>query len=367
MPVTDKPTEKKKGLDALPEELLDDSVDVSAPAVDGDAVLAAWTEALPKELKLAGEAIATRFALDMREAPALPPRPKEMEDHAETTRVEYTKVAGRIRVLLADASPLRVLLDAAVKGRSSYYTTRAVLREMIPGEPWERLDRCLPPYRLLCRLLGREPAKRTGEITRARRRRKDPDVLEAVLRALPRDLLRAVAAIRATGCRVSELPLMTLSREEGLWRVTLPLLQAGCRDGNEPAVRRIRYRNRPAWLPKDAPERPFAGLNPRRLQNAWYRARLKAGITERELPQYSLAGLRHEYASNIKALVARSMTEKYGEGWNRMVRDGAGHLAPACPDAMAEFDRQVRVRLGRGSAKSAQRTGNSRAATKNDV
>ncbi len=187
----------------------------------------------------------------------------------------------------------------------------------------ENIIRSMPPYKMICDMLGVQNTPRVGEITRARRKQKDEKTWEALqlqLSPLYRDCVRA---LRTTGARVGELPSLSLLEGEGGGMVaTLQTSKIGARrKGNTPPTREISFcAGTPEadflrGLMAERGETPFADVSPSQLRSAWGRARTAAGVEDGQA--WCLHALRHAYAGQRKAEIHKQMVEEHGADWRR--------------------------------------------------
>lgn len=161
-------------------------------------------------------------------------------------------------------------------------------------------------------------ASKATPITRRRRRKKNIGTLQEMARPLPIEERALIAAIVCTGARQAELPSLRLSPRKAGIAVSIENVKGSA------------GKRRDFYLPISSPEgkemwrvyealgdRPFEGMtlrDIRRFAEKWRRICVKTGV---DPVQYSLHGLRHQFASNAKRL--------YG-GTDRRVAERLGHV-----------------------------------------
>jgi len=215
---------------------------------------------------------------------------------------------------------------AETRSRAVYNRHRATVIQMARAggnAELENVIRSMPPYKMICDMLGVKNTPRVGEITRARRKQKDEKTWEALqlqLSPLYRDCVRA---LRTTGARVGELSSLSLREGgDGGMVATLQTSKIGARRrGDTPPTREISFR---AGTPEsdflrelmtERGETPFQAVEPSQLRSAWGRARTAAGVEDGQT--WCLHALRHAYAGKRKEEIHKNMVEKHGADWRR--------------------------------------------------
>ena len=258
------------------------------------------------------------------------PRPKEWEDLSPGTRAQYKVLEKRLskKIDLDSASPWEVLRYlgevARTKSRSTYYRERAVLCKMAENgrlDVWKAI-RALPCLETLLEYMNGFKSRRSGERTRARRKKKDPETFSRLLGLLSPRKRDAIEAMMATGARVSEMSSLRLERNGEWISVEIETAKTGSRllkPGS--ATREIEFHQGSAegkrlleMLQKHG-SRPFRDLTADSLRCAWRRARKKLNLAGTQ--EWCLHALRHAFASKIKAHLSAEMTREYGRGWQK--------------------------------------------------
>lgn len=215
---------------------------------------------------------------------------------------------------------------AETRSRSVYNRHRATVIQLARAKGNKKLEdiiRSMPPYKMVCEMLGVTGTPRVGEITKARRKQKNEKTWEALQLQLSPLYRDCVCALRTTGARVGELHSLSLSKgTDGSIIATISTSKIGARRrGDTPPTRDIVYRigttehDFLCGLLAERGAMPFANVKPDHVRSAWYRARQKLGVGGGQ--EWCLHALRHAYASKRKNEIHRQMVEKHGADWRR--------------------------------------------------
>ncbi len=238
---------------------------------------------------------------------------------AERTITEYLNVLFLLPMPEGPGAVLTKLVQIArEKSPPRYRMYRSAALWALELTPWSPLEketfreavRALPPL---------TKSSKATPITRRRRRKKDVGKLQEMVRPLPTEERALIAAIVCTGARQAELPSLRLSPRKNGIAVSIENVKGSA------------GKRRDFYLPISSPEgkemwrvyeamgdRPFEDMTLRDIRK--FAAKWKRICVETkgvDPVQYSLHGLRHQFASNTKLL--------YG-GTNRRVAERLGHV-----------------------------------------
>lgn len=205
---------------------------------------------------------------------------------------------------------------------STYKKKRAVvMRMMEKSSPAAAgLVKSLPPYAELCKILGREPSRRSTSITEARRAQQNKKTFEKLLSRLTPEHRDAILCLRYTGARCSEGRSLRLEQVPDGIRVTVTTAKTGARKKVGPATRSwvvplgteggdalARILDRRGEAPV-----PYSG---HALRSAWHRTRKRFGLNQD--PGWDLHSLRHQYAGELKKQRVAELRGEHGPDWRR--------------------------------------------------
>ncbi|NCC61713.1 MAG: hypothetical protein EOM12_12425 [Verrucomicrobiae bacterium] len=256
------------------------------------------------------------------------PRPKEWEDLSPCTREQYKVLEKKLakKIDLSSASTwdvVRYLGEIAkTKNRSTYYRERSVLAKMAERERTDvwRAIRALPCLETLLEFLGGVPNRRSGERTRERRKKKNPEIFSSLLGLLSPNKRDAIEVMSMTGARVSEMASFRIERNGEWIAVEIETAKTGSRllkPGS--ATRTIEFHQGSAEgkrlleILERHGSRPFGDLSVDAFRSAWRRARKKLNLADSET--WCLHALRHAFASRLKAHLSAEMVRQYGRRW----------------------------------------------------
>jgi hypothetical protein len=271
---------------------------------------------------------------DRRPQTGFPPvRIKDWGKLSDGTRDEYKKILQQAKREMREQgvrTPMDVVGYLADKcrtvSRSRYNSMRGCILQSAHAQGNNKMMdaiRAMPPYVQLCRMLGKVPSSRQGEITRQRKRRKHASTWQALLEEMSPRHADAVRLIRATGARVGECQGILLTRaEDGTITAAIPSSKQGARGRGRgaPATREIVYTpgspryDDIAGIYARQGEAP-ADMSPSAIQNAWSRARRKVGGEATEGQVWTLHSLRHAYAKDRKDEIFRALRAEHGRDW----------------------------------------------------
>ena len=264
-----------------------------------------------------------------------PVRIKEWENLSPSTFREYSKTIRQTQRELKEMGA-RTAWDIAIYlagkaqtgSRSKYNIHRACVLQMAVVNEDKRLTsviRSMPPYKELCDILGVQPTPRVGEITRARRKKKDAQTWEKLLDSCSERYRDVFQLIRATGCRVGEVASIKLARgEDESIVVTIATSKVGSRNPKKKysPTREITFGTGTedyeflSRLLDRYGETPAEDMTADKIQSAWRRARKRTGIDE-EGQAWCLHSFRHAYANKRKTEISREMAEEHGPRWRQ--------------------------------------------------
>jgi hypothetical protein len=205
---------------------------------------------------------------------------------------------------------------------STYKRKRAVVMRMMEkfSPAAVGLIKALPPYAELCKMVGREPSRRSTPITEARRAQQNKKIFEKLLSRLTPEHRDAILCLRYTGARCSEGRSLRLEQVPDGIRVSIQTAKTGARKTPGPATR--------SWVVPlgteegDALARihadrgrapiPYTG---HALRSAWHRTRKCFGLNQD--PGWDLHSLRHQYARELKAARVAELKGGHGPDWRR--------------------------------------------------
>lgn len=231
---------------------------------------------------------------------------------------------------------------------STYKKKRAVVMRMMEraSPAAVGLIKALPPYAELCKMLGREPSRRSTPITEARRAQQNKKIFEKLLSRLTPEHRDAILCLRYTGARCSEGRSLRLEQVPDGIRVTIQTAKTGARKKQGPATR--------SWVAPlgteagDALERildrrgeapiPYTG---HALRSAWHRARKVFGLNQD--PGWDLHSLRHQYARELKTARVAELKGEHGPDWRRRLY---GRDWMSSPRYAEDFYGPIAERLG---------------------
>lgn len=205
---------------------------------------------------------------------------------------------------------------------STYKKRRAVVMRMMEksSPAASGLIKSLPPYAELCKMLGREPSRRSTSITEARRAQQNKKIFEKLLSRLTPEHRDAILCLRLTGARCSEGRSLRLERVPDGIQVTITTAKTGARKKAGPATRSwvvplgteggdalARILDRRGEAPV-----PYSG---HALRSAWHRTRKRFGLNQD--PGWDLHSLRHQYARELKAARVAELKGEHGPDWRR--------------------------------------------------
>ena len=256
---------------------------------------------------------------------------KKKAELSERSRTEYRRAWKQLRKewdargVETDWDAAAWLAEVAAKGsRSSYNRMRAIVRRYAAAEKDEGLSavvQALPPYSELCRLLGREPSRRSSPITEARRAPHNDRVFKKLLGHLSPEYKDVILLLRATGARASEAASIRLEEATAGMKVSITSAKTGSRRRQGSAVR--------SWVvPTGTPEfemlagvygrlgaQPAEGRSSEAIRSAWRRARTKEGLNTDS--GWDLHSLRLDYASVEKKRAVAALEATHGPHWRQ--------------------------------------------------
>lgn len=268
----------------------------------------------------------------MRNVPAV--REKEWGELSASSRALYLRAMKQEKAELSargcktSADMVAYLAEIAEKNsRSTYVKHRACLLQIAVGQENKVLVKAIksmPTYNELCELLHRRPTSRTGEITRARAKKKDTNILRKIRENLNENYKDAVSGLEATGCRIGELSSMCIHKndDDNTIKVYIKSSKTGCRVTEAPVFREMKFdMNSDEYyvlqrLQEKYGNEPFKDFKPARLHSAWMSARKKVSGNA-DTQTYCLHSFRHNFATREKMRINREMVEKHGSDWRR--------------------------------------------------
>lgn len=259
---------------------------------------------------------------------------KKWEGLSPSSAREYKKVLLQTQRELRERgarSPWDVAAYLAEKtrtvSRSRYNLFRACVIQIAAAKGDKTLIaviRSIPPYKNLCDMTGATPTPRVGEITRARRRKKDAETWGTLMNACSEQYRDIFRLIRITGCRVGETESIRLRREDdGSICVKIQTSKRGARKKGSDALpwREILFRPGTAEnkflisLIALRGEAPAEGMTAHALQGAWARARRKVGVYGSQ--EWCLHALRHAYAAKRRKEIDGEKAREHGPDWRK--------------------------------------------------
>lgn len=280
---------------------------------------------------------------------------------SERSRADYERTRAQFIKSLGEGCTewdivARLVETARSKSVSTYKKQRAVVLRLFERRP-SMLEavKLLPPYTELCQLAGREPSRRSTDVTTARRAKQNPEVFKRLLKELGPGHQDMILLLRYTGARSIELPTVKLTPvDEGL-QITITSAKTGSRKNPGEATR--------SWVvaPSDGEYKTLMGIYTRRgetpaknyspssLRGAWYRARIRLRLDKAGC--YDLHSLRHQYASDYKNRFAEEMKLLHKRDWRRKLY---GENWQNNPEYIADFYGPIAQRLGHTNAAMAR-------------
>lgn len=291
-----------------------------------------------RQMEAVNKAVLYFCGLEKMPPKTFPPvRIKDWESLSPSTFREYSKTIRQTQRELKEmgartAWDIVVYLaeKAQTASRSKYNMHRACVLQMAVVNGDNRLTsviRSMPPYKELCDILGVQPTPRVGEITRARRKKKDAATWVKLLDSSSERYREVFQLIRATGCRVGEVASIKLARgEDGNITVSIVTSKVGSRNPKKKysPTREITFGTDSedfeflSSLLERHGETPAGDMTADKIQSAWRRARKRTGIDE-EGQAWCLHSFRHAYANKRKTEISREMAEEHGPRWRQKV------------------------------------------------
>ena len=239
---------------------------------------------------------------------------------------------------------------------STYKKKRAVMTRMMEkaSPAAAGLIKSLPPYAELCKMLGREPSRRSTPITEARRAQQNKKTFEKLLGQLSPEHRDAILCLRLTGARCSEGRSLRLEQVPDGIRVTIQSAKTGARKKQGPATRSwvvplgTEEGDALARICADRGEAPIP-YSGHALRSAWHRTRKRFGLNQS--PHWDLHSLRHQFARELKAARVAELKGEHGPDWRRRLY---GRDWRNSPRYVEDFYRPIADRLGHSCAAMAK-------------
>lgn len=239
---------------------------------------------------------------------------------------------------------------------STYKRKRAVVMRMMErvSPASVGLIKSLPPYAELCKMVGREPSRRSTPITEARRAQQNKKTFEKLLSRLTPEHRDAILCLRYTGARCSEGRSLRLEQVPDGIRVSIQTAKTGARKTPGPATRSwvaplgTEEGDALARIHADRGEAPIPYTG-HALRSAWHRARKFFGLNQD--PGWDLHSLRHQYARGLKKERVAELKAAHGEDWRRRLY---GRDWRSSPQYIEGFYRPIADRLGHSCAAMAK-------------
>lgn len=271
---------------------------------------------------------------DIYHYPCLPILTKQWEDLSKNSQKIYERTLKQIRRELPLAyEPLDLICllmkTAREKSRSRYYTYRTCLIKLFfTNNICMNLIHLIPPYKDLCKYLGKETKGRVSANTMRRRSSKNIKTLLRLLQTLKPKYRAQALAIIYSGCRKTELPSLKIEigryNNREVYILSIKTIKTGCRrcdqtDSNRYLFVDLQSQGGFFWktiLRLYSPE-PFHGIKPASLESAWRRARKKLHLEKDQ--GWCIHSLRHDFSSELKLRFMRSQKRE-------VVQHALGHV-----------------------------------------